>query len=542
MKFSTFSRGLAHTLLGCAALTALVGCNNADDVPTAATTSGYVAGVQANGVNSFKGIPYAVAERWKAPTAPASWTGVREAFSFGAHCPQGASPFGSASLTEDCQFLNVYTPTTPGPHPVMVWIHGGAFYLGLSDQYDPSRLVAQDTVVVTLNYRLGALGFMSHAALSAEQGGKSGNYGLMDQQAALRWVQSNIANFGGDKNNVTIFGESAGGFSVHSHIASPGSTGLFNKAIIMSGAYAMAAGAQDTLAAAETKGATVATTAGTNLGTAACTTAACLRALPVTAILVAQQTAWPSGPIPSVDGSVLPQSALARITAGTHNKVPVLQGNTQDEWRLFVALDEITPTSTAAPWKGAALTTTNYGQAVAGTFPFLTVDPTTIPGLIAHPTLSPYRVSAYSGSPSLALGAMGTDLLFACNARASSKLQEPYVAVYAYQFSDDTAPASLPAVSFSQGAAHTYELQYLFDLTGKAPLSTAQKAVASSMVGYWARFARAGNPNTTAAPTVWPAFGTSDDVLSFNAVGNTVTTDAAFSAAHKCAIWTPTVP
>src|SRR5262249_35928953 len=158
------------------------------------------------------------------------------------HCPQGPSPYGIASLTEDCLYLNVFAPpkTNEGrPHllPVMFWIHGGGLLLGESDGYDPSRLVAEGVVVVTINYRLCALGVLAHPALTAESSyGGSGNYGLMDQQAALRWVQRNIRALGGDPDNITIYGESAGGYSVHAQLASPQAAGLFHKAIVDTGA------------------------------------------------------------------------------------------------------------------------------------------------------------------------------------------------------------------------------------------------------------------------------------------------------------------
>jgi para-nitrobenzyl esterase len=236
-------RSMVKLLLACSiALGTLTACGGDDDpAPTATTTSGVVVGTESANARAFLGIPYAAppvgALRWKAPAAPASWTGTRSATEYAAHCAQPASPYGVASSSEDCLYLNVHTPKTAGPHPVMVWIHGGAFYLGQSNTYKPDALVAENHVVVTVNYRLGALGFMAHPALTAEHGTASGNYGLMDQQAALTWVKNNIANFGGNKDNVTIFGESAGGFSVNSHLASPGSVGLFHKAIAMSGAY-----------------------------------------------------------------------------------------------------------------------------------------------------------------------------------------------------------------------------------------------------------------------------------------------------------------
>jgi len=530
MKFSSWVSALPHALAAVTLLAALAACGGSDD-PGVLTTQGVVRGNETAASYSYLGIPYAappVGElRWKAPAPPAGWSGERSARSFAAHCAQPGTPFGTASTSEDCLYLNVYSPKGPGPYPVMVWIHGGAFYLGQSDGYDPAALVAQGNVVVTLNYRLGALGFMSHPALSAEQGGASGNYGLMDQQAALRWVRSNIAGFGGNASNVTIFGESAGGFSVHSHLASAGSAGLFHKAIIMSGAYAL--DGQSTLAAAES--------VGTALAATPCPTqtAACLRTIPVTTLLASQSVAWPSGPIPSVDGAVLTTSVKARLQAGTHHRVPLIQGTTADEWRLFVALDELTPPTMAKPYLGAPLNSGNYVSAITGTFPYLAAQAA---GLAA----GVYPLAAFGNSPSVALGALGTDLLFSCNGRLSSKLQEATANVYAYEFADRTAPAIFPGITFSMGAPHTSELQYLFTLAGKPALSSAQQVVAADMVTKWSRFALTGNPNAAATPTAWPAFGATDSVLSFDAVGTSLVPDATFSTTHRCTtVWTPGV-
>ncbi len=204
--------------------------------PVAVTADGAVRGLASGAVDEFLGIPYAAppvgALRWQPPQPAASWPGVRAATAFAPHCPQTASPFGQASMSENCLYLNVFTPShdQPGPgHPVMVWIHGGALVTGESDDYNPARLVADGVTVVTINYRLGALGFLAHPAL-ADAKGQSGDYGLMDQQAALRWVQRNIARFGGDPHDVTLFGESAGGLSTLSQVASPQARGLFQKA------------------------------------------------------------------------------------------------------------------------------------------------------------------------------------------------------------------------------------------------------------------------------------------------------------------------
>ncbi|HWW88655.1 MAG TPA: carboxylesterase family protein, partial [Vicinamibacterales bacterium] len=217
-----------------------------DDDDVVRTETGPVRGVVVGTMHAFLGIPYAAPPidslRWQPPQQHARWHAPFDATSFGSHCPQAPSVAGRPSLTEDCLFLNVFAPPSNRHdeedreehlRPVMVWIHGGGLTSGESDDYLPVKLVDEDTVVVTINYRLGILGFFAHPALSAESPDHiSGNYGFMDQQFALGWVRRNIARFGGDPDNVTIFGESGGGLSVHAQLASPAAIGLFHHAIV----------------------------------------------------------------------------------------------------------------------------------------------------------------------------------------------------------------------------------------------------------------------------------------------------------------------
>ena len=286
---------------------------------------------------------------------------------------------GKASTSEDCLYLNVYAPArrSAAKLPVMVWIHGGGLTFGESDGYDPTPLVGDGVVVVTINYRLGALGFLAHPALSAEAGGSSGNYGLMDQQAALRWVQRNIGNFGGNPRNVTIFGESAGGLSVLAQMASRSAAGLFTRAIVQSGAYALT---QPSQASANTTGTGYAAAVG-------CPdqTATCLRALPV-AQLLAKQNFGVKGYLPNIDGRVLTQSISTALSTGQFNRVPLINGSTRDEWRLFVALRDLA---------GAPVTAATYPSAISAT---LGVDAATTAAIVAR-----YPLSAYP-SPDLAFG------------------------------------------------------------------------------------------------------------------------------------------
>ena len=215
-------------------------------------------------MRQFLGVRYAepvtLNQRWKPPLPVTPSFVTQDATQFGNHCPQSFSPFGNATLTEDCLFLNVYTPNKAGGQdfgrddelPVMVWIHGGALAVGESNEYDATKLVQRGVVVVTINYRLGALGFLAHPALTGESPDRvSGNYGIEDQQAALKWVQRNIAAFGGNPEKVTVFGESAGGLSTFVNLVSPTANGLFHRAIVESGAYMPT---EPTLAQAEAAG------------------------------------------------------------------------------------------------------------------------------------------------------------------------------------------------------------------------------------------------------------------------------------------------
>lgn len=492
--------------------------------PVVATDTGPVRGVATGPMQEFRGIPYAAAPvgdlRWRPPQEHERWDGVRDATSFGAHCPQVATPYGTPSTAEDCLFLNVFTParTNEGsPHllPVMFWIHGGGLVVGESDGYDPSKLVAEDVIIVTINYRLGELGFLAHPALAAESpSGASGNYGLLDQQAALRWVQRNIRAFGGDPDNVTIFGESAGGLSVHSQLASPLAAGLFHKAIVESGAYSLA---QPSLSAAEAAGAAFAASAGC---VDPSTAAACLRSLSVASIL-AHQTA--ATMVPNLDGFVLPLTVRSAFTTGQFNRVPVMEGSNHDEWRLFVAQTEAAT--------GTPLTAAGYIPAIAATLG-VPVSTATFIGTVVYP------LAAYP-SPSVALGAIGTDVVFACNARLSSRLLSQYVPTYQYEFNDPNAPMLFfPPSSFPTGAYHASELQYIFDIletpVPSPGLTPAQGQLSDTMIGYWTQFARSGDPNSSGAPA-WPPYGSSDQFQSLHPP--TPATSTGFAADHKCAFW-----
>jgi para-nitrobenzyl esterase len=363
-------------------------------------------------------------------------------------------------------------------------------------------------IVVTVNYRLGALGFLAHPALASRPGGPSGDYGLMDQQAALRWVQANIAGFGGNPRNVTIAGESAGGLSVLAQLVSPGARGLFSRAIAESGTYDLT---QAPLATAETAGKAFAAKVG-----CASQTAACLRALPVSTIVDNEDFA---GYQPDVDGAVLTQSIGPALASGQFSRVPVINGTNHDEWRLFVAQAQLD----GAP----PVTAANYQAEIAST---IGVSAATAAVIAAR-----YPLSAYS-SPPVALGAVGTDAIFACPALTVDQSLSKYVPVYAYEFNDENAPERyLPPVGFPYGAAHESEVQYLFSLRN-APfpgvLTRPQRNLAAAMKTYWANLAKTGSPSLFTWPRFTPA---SQQILSL--IPPRPYVETSFSAEHQCAFW-----
>ena len=562
MSASSFLVRLRHGA-ALALLTVLAACGGARDVPAdrVQTASGPVDAVMQNGMLAYRKIPYAAppvgALRWKAPADPQPWTAAISSETSANTCPQnGSSPFVIPSTNEDCLYLDVFTPEQrSAKRPVMVWIHGGAFLTGGAVTYgDPSQLVSRGVIVVNINYRLGVFGFLAHPALVAEQGGSAGNYGIMDQQKALQWVQTNIGKFGGDPGNVTIFGESAGGFSVMTHLASPLSKGMFAKAIVHSGAYAI--NLQPTLASAETNATSVIDNTLTAAGSTCSggVTTDCLRSIPTSAIgtLMTEYGKLNSSPVPIVDGRVLPKSVKATFIAGENNKVPMINGSNRDEWALFVAINELTARAAVSP-PNTDPTNTSFALSAAG-YPFYITALTGAPsgsaaqlGLLAAYPLASYG-SNTAQQPSLAATALGTDLIFACPAlRVSQRAANQGNATWMYEFRDRTAipfvgrDATTGAyqLSFPQGAAHSYELQYIFNLNPLA--NDEQRTLAAAMATYWTNFASNSDPNSgNSVPVTWPNFTTaSPSVLGLDIAsdgGIAVMTD--FDTAHKCStVW-----
>src|SRR5208337_2488530 len=427
-------------------------------------------------------------------------------------------------------FLNVYTPSNAvlenlgEDHgrglPVMVWIHGGALTSGAGSIYDPSQLVKKGVIVVTINYRLGLLGFFAETAIDAE-GHENGNYGLMDQQFALNWVRKNIAFFGGDRRRVTIFGESAGGQSVYAQLASPTAVNLFRGAIAESGSYVEFQNYFDFIVT-EATGATTGTAqvpAGDAVAAIfSCTTSSCLRTVPAASLVAVQ-----AGTLyPFVDGTLLTQTIGAAFAGGEFNQVPVISGTNHDEWRIFVAEQY-----------GLGILLATLGEYDAAEFalwgPFLAA---TVDGL--YPDSPANDVNGPE-----ALGASGTDGIFACPARNADQLLSQFVTTFTYEFNDENAPpaqSSIPGLTFPLGAYHSAELQYLFVLDGvPAPFTLAQEKLSEAMVTYWTQFAKNLDPNSFSQP-LWSPYSTSTDEFQ-SLIPPTPVVETTFAADHLCGFW-----
>jgi para-nitrobenzyl esterase len=516
--------------------------------PLVRTTEGPVQGFVNNGMNSFLGIPFAAAPvgalRWQPPQPRAAWTQTLDATKFGNTCPQITELgvfAGPVSVTEDCLFLNVFTPNH-GPAantkklPVLVWIHGGGLFDGESNDYDASALVrggpGGPTIVVTINYRLGLLGYFAHPAIDAEDH-HIGNYGLMDQQAALQWVKRNIAAFGGDPGNVTVGGQSAGSTSTAALVISPASAGLIHRAIFESGPLLTVA----PLPLAESRGANFATAAGcaTDATAAAAT---CLRDLTVQKILSLQGTAAANGPYVNglmVDGTILPIPADTAWSTGKFNHMPIMNGSVADEGAFAASINELFFGPMSADQYTGLVKTTFGGPAGPG------AGPPNYPAGTPDAVLAKYPLSAYP-NPGAAWVAVGTDANVCRHPQLNRHVSE-HVPLYAYEFSDRNAPWYFPPISFAHGAAHTIDIQFLFTDWHGGPLGiqhklTAQERVLSEqLVAAWTNFMYTGNPNLT-GDRPWPRYSANSEVyFSQNVPKSSAITEAQFTAAHNCAFW-----
>ncbi|WP_158549295.1 carboxylesterase/lipase family protein [Lysobacter silvisoli] len=456
-----------------------------------ATQSGRVQGASADGVLAYKGLPYAappVGElRWRAPRAPEPWTGVRRADAYGPACMQtpgaaareGAGDVGP--LSEDCLSLNLWTPAADaGKRPVLVWIHGGGLVLGAGSQsaYDGAPLARRGVVVVTLNYRLGALGFFDHPAFDAGQTRGPVNFGLLDQIAALRWVRDNVAAFGGDPGNVTVLGESAGGMSVLALFASPQARGLFHQGIAQSAPGVPSA----TRERAREVSANIATAVGLDGARA---TAAQLRALPAQRLFGLQGQGLSLAPGFVIGDAALPQTILSAFEQRRQARVPLILGNNSDE----------------------ATVAASFG-----------VDPAKVVQRLGAARIFVKALYPGVSDPAQQGREAVRDLVFTAFARRIAMLHAPVAPTWRYYFSHvqtDLQPQP-------PGVAHGGEIVYALG-TGEVcgclpvPMSAADRAVSTAMSGYWLAFARNGVPAVAGVPA-WPRdTAASPQVLEFAA-------------------------
>jgi para-nitrobenzyl esterase len=491
------------------------------------TEAGEVQGVEGAGVRAFLGIPYAAPpigdQRWRRPQPADPWTGVRDATRLGSDCVQA---IGRAAIlgggggivvgSEDCLVLNVYAPAeTPGQDdgvkdalPVMVFLHGGAFTIGAGANYDPSRLaVEQGRVIVTLNYRLGALGWLGHPDFALEGDGVGGNWGLMDQQAALRWVQANIAAFGGDPDDVTLFGESSGAWSACYLMSSPQSQGLFHRVILQSGPC-LEPNSLNSAAVEAVKGMAFAE----GLGCAGWDVT-CLRAIPAWRVARAPSPrsgingpgSW--GPVHS-DG-IVPVSPPAAFATGRFVRVPVIIGTTADEARLFA-------TEVKSPDRYRRQTLWLYGEA-------------------GERALALYPIG--EGGPGVAIARSFTDSRFACPTDALRRVLAAHVPVHGYEFADPEPPFVIPdeIMGLDMGAYHASELasvfgtSWLFADTGR--WTPEQRALSERMRRLWAGFG-----HDPAFEAEWPRVSDGGSPIRvFDPAADWM--DGRFFDRRNCAFW-----
>jgi len=487
------------------------------------TDRGLIQGKSAEGIDQWLGVPYAAppvgALRWAAPEPAARWTGVRQATAYGGRCAQLANGNGPRVDNEDCLYLNVYAPPGrfPGRLPVLFMIHGGGLTTGAGDQHDGSLIVNTDhIIVVSINYRLGPFGFLTIPGLGGSSAlTASGNYGLLDQEAALRWVHRNIASFGGDPGKVTIDGESAGGWSVCALMTSPLARGLFRGAIMQSGSCTT-----QTVATAQATGLAFAKQAGC---ADPVTAVACLRALPEQTLLDASagySAQFTSG------GPELPVPAAQAVASGNYNRVPLLMGDNHNEGRTFSqGLTALTQQ------QADQLVTQIYGAARA-------------PAILARYPWTSYP-SPYTAA--YMIGDIWTDSGFltgigGCTTQNQAAVFAGSTRTFMYQFDDLHAPGlNNDHPGYEWGAGHAMELAYLWPSFNNGfslydLLTPAQLELSRQMVRYWGAFTTLGAPVVPGQP-LWPRY-TSGQLMSLRPGGQTQTiTAGTYAAEHQCSFW-----
>jgi para-nitrobenzyl esterase len=458
------------------------------------TNTGYISGINENGTREYLGIPYAAPPinelRWKPPEPSKPWKGILNADKFGPACPQISSRSGIenvGNMSEDCLYLNVWTPARDPEQklPVMVFIHGGAFLRGSSSMYDGSALARKGVIIVTLNYRLGVLGFLAHPQLSEESpNNTSGNYGLLDQQMALRWVQENIAAFGGDPAKVTIFGESAGASGVLSHLVIPQSRGLYKQAIVESGPLweeGVALTSFDARTKAEKNGVTFAE----NLGCSGPKAISQMRSVSAFDLVNATPgvdifTFWGNRDVyfkPTIDGWLISEAPEDSFRKGRQNPVPLIIGTNADEGATLAA--------------GTNMTVLAYEQYLRAYF-----------GENTSQVLSKYPAKT-SKEAQHQMERIMTDYDFNDAARlVAGSMAGLNQSTYLYRFT-----YVLPGQP--NGAFHGSELPFVFRPGFWKPDHTSSN-VSDYIMDFWVRFASTGDPNGR-TNTTWPRYDPEKD-------------------------------
>jgi para-nitrobenzyl esterase len=459
--------------------------------------TGKLRGAALAGTMVYLGVPYAKPPtgelRWRAPQPPAAWAGERAALKAGADCPQftGVEGVGANNVqpgsNEDCLYLNVYAPKAKASaegRPVMVFLHGGSGASGSGAAYNATEMAdTQDVVVVTVNYRLGPFGNLALPSMLNED--PALNQALQDQQASFKWVQRNIAQFGGNPQLVTVFGESAGAGSICHHLVSPPAKGLFQRAIMESGICYTSLTPDLTLPAAFKAGQTYAEAAGCPSGP---DQLACMRKLPMETVLKAIPPSGASGgATPAggfvVDGVMLTAQTFAQYNAGNFHRLPLMIGTNRHEGRALTAiLYEMATGKPATQADYDAMLTVLAGPGAA----------------FMKSIYSPKKYGSYEN----AIAALLTDSAFSCPNHAHLRAVAKHTVAYAYEFDDPTAPNMTPYVPAdvkNLGAYHAAELQYLFDMGTRAQFNDQHRALSAQMMAHWARFAATGNPNGNAS-------------------------------------------
>jgi para-nitrobenzyl esterase len=515
--------------------------------PFVQAPDGAIQGLANGDIESFRGIPYAAPptgeRRWKPPVPNSPWTGTLQATEYGNSCPQlfGLGVFaGPPSFTEDCLYLNVVRPknveaSKDGKRPVLVWIHGGGLFDGAGRDYDGSAMARENVIVVTFNYRLGLLGFLAHPAL-AKPGEPSANYGFLDQQMALRWVQRNIAAFGGDPSRVTIAGQSSGSAGVVGALISPLAKGLMSGAILQSGWSVHPAFDLVSMRDAEDKGMEFAKAAGCG-GTGA-EIEVCMRALSVEQVLTLQGTPVGNGPYTNpgggiIDGVVIEDQSRTAFETGRFNKVPIMNGLTRDENSFFVMANEY--------YSGRPLSWADHQANVRAAFP--TPD---YPTAAADKVLAKYGERQFQNASEANVAYSGDPIN--CGLRDASRMFAKHVPLFAYEFNDRGSPSYFPDGTFRMLAYHTADILYVFpgfrggNLGRPTTFTPDQAELSREMIGYWTNFVKSGNPNGGNVAN-WPSFNPRKPLyLSHDNDGSKVIAETELEQRHQCQFWEALVP